>query len=68
MITRITAAKQIRITGSQKDSGRTFLKCRMKFVNTSGKTGNIKYMETILKGVKRRIVIVWESKTERIGE
>lgn len=27
-----------------------------------------KYMETILKGVKRRIVIVWESKTERIGE
>lgn len=40
----------------------------MKFVNTSGKTGNIKYMETILKGVKRRIVIVWESKTERIGE
>lgn len=54
--------------GSQKDSGRTFLKRRMKFVNTSGKTGNIKYMETILKGVKRRIVIVWESKTERIGE
>ena len=44
------------------------MKCRMKFVNTSGKTGNIKYMETILKGVKRRIVIVWESKTERIGE
>ena len=40
----------------------------MKFVNTSGKTGNIKYMETILKGVKCRIVIVWESKTERIGE
>jgi len=25
-------------------------------------------METILKGVKCRIVIVWESKTERIGE
>lgn len=44
------------------------MKRRMRFVNTSGKTGNIKYMETILKGVKRRIVIVWESKTERIGE
>ena len=54
--------------GFPKNSGRTFLKRRMKFVNTSGKTGNIKYMETILKGVKRRIVIVWESKTERIGE
>ena len=26
-----------------------FLKRRMKFVNTSGKTGNIKYMETIFK-------------------
>jgi len=40
----------------------------MKFVDTSGKTGKVKGMETGLKGVKRRIVIVWESKTERIGE